>query len=133
MTNFRFWVVSAALAFGLSGCVIVDDDVLDDTGTLTLAWTIEGAAESADCAFFGVDELEITVYDFFEDPVVTSYAPCEEFELTLRLPEGLYSADVTLIDRRDRAVTRTQGLDDIDIIEDSDLFVPIEFSDRSFL
>ena len=131
MTSLKYWVVSAALACALPGCLIVDDDS-DDPGAMTLAWTVEGLQEPSDCAFYGIDRLELTVYDIFDDAVVTSYALCEEFELSIRLPEGYYSADATLIDGLDRAVTRTQLIDDIDIIEDEELFIPIDFPARSF-
>jgi hypothetical protein len=131
MTSFKYWVLSAALACALPGCLIVDDDD-DDPGTMTLGWTVEGLQEPSDCAFYGIDRLELTVYDFFDDAVVTSYALCEEFELSIRLPEGYYSADATLIDGLDRAVTRTQLIDSIDIVEDEELFIPIDFPARSF-
>jgi hypothetical protein len=131
MTSFKYWTLCAALAFALPGCVIVDDDN-DDPGTLTVAWSVDGALEPSDCAFFGMDRLELTVYDVFDDPVVTSYAPCEQFELSLRLPEGYYSADATLVDSLDRSVTTTQLIDDIDIIEDDELYIPIDFPARTF-
>ncbi|HWO09696.1 MAG TPA: hypothetical protein VNN80_09465 [Polyangiaceae bacterium] len=133
MTSFQSWVLSAALVFALPGCLIVDDDIDDDPGTLTLAWSVDGAVEPADCAFYGIDRLELTVYDIFDDPLVTSYALCEEFELSIRLPEGYYSADATLIDSFDRSVTRTQVIDDIDIIEDEELYIPVDFPPRFFL
>jgi hypothetical protein len=129
--SFKYCVLSAALAFALPGCLIVDEDP-DDSGTLTLAWTVDGAVEPSDCAFYGIDRLELTVYDYFDDPVVTSYALCEEFELSIQLPDGFYSADATLIDSLDRAVTRTQVVDDIDVIEDEELYIPIDFSGRTF-
>jgi hypothetical protein len=132
MTSFQNWILSAALAFALPGCLIVDDELDDDPGTLTLAWTVDGAVEPSDCAFYGIDRLELTVYDIFDDPLVTTDALCEQFELSLGLPEGFYSADATLIDDLDRSVTRTQVIDDIDIIRDEELYIPIDFSDRAF-
>jgi hypothetical protein len=131
MTSFKYWSLCAAFALALPGCVIVDDDN-DDPGTLTVAWSVDDALEPSDCAFFGMDRLELTVYDVFDDPVVTTYALCEEFELSLRLPEGYYSADATLIDDRDRAVTTTQIIDDIDIVSDEELYIPIDFPASTF-
>ena len=132
MKSFRGWMSFAALAFALPGCLIVDDDS-GTPGTLTVGWTIQGSDEPSDCAFFGMDRLELTVYDVFDDAVVTSYALCEDFELSIGLPEGFYSADATLIDERDRSVTRTQLIDDIDVFEDEELFISIDFPARSFL
>lgn len=131
MTSFEHWVLSAALVCALPGCLIIDESD-DDPGTMTVAWTVEGLQDPLDCAFYGIDRLELTVYDVFDDPIVTSYALCEEFELSIRLPEGYYSADATLIDGFDRSVTRTQLIDAIDIVEDEELFIPIDFSARSF-
>src|SRR4051812_20031320 len=131
MKSFQYWALSAVMACALPGCIVVDDDD-DAPGTLTVAWTVDGSLEPGDCAFYGMDRLELTVYDVFDDPVVTSSAPCEEFEISLGLPEDFYTADATLIDSRGRSVTKTQIIDDIDIVEDQELFIPIDFPASSF-
>lgn len=127
--NFKYWVLAAALA--LPGCIIVDHD--DGPGTLTVSWTIDGLDDPADCDFYGIDRLELSVYDVFDDAVLTSYPYCEDFAVSVSLPEGFYSADVTLVDRLNQAVTTTQTLDSLDVFEDEELIVPVDFPARSFL
>jgi len=131
MTSFRYWVLAGALALMTPGCIIVDDDE-DDTGALTVTWTIQGIDEPSDCAFFGFDRLELAVFDFFDDHVVTTYGYCEDFVVSLDLPEGFYSADATLLDSSNRAATTTQVIDDIDVYEGEELIIPIDFPSRSF-
>lgn len=131
-SNFRYWVLSAALAFTLPGCIIVDDDD-DDSGVLTVAWTIENYNEPSDCAFYGVDRLELAIYDIFNDEVTTTYPLCEDFAVSVVLPEGLYSIDVTLVDSFNESVTTTTSIDGVDVEEDEEQVVPINFPTRSFL
>lgn len=126
---FRTLALAAALA--LPGCVIIDAD-RDDPGTLTVVWTIEGFQEPSDCAFYGVDRLELALYDIFDDPVVTRYPLCESFEISVRLPEGRFSADLTLVDSRNLALTDTQVVDGIDVESDEERVLAVDFPARSF-
>ena len=45
--------------------------------------------------------------------------PCEEFVLTVELPEGFHEAEATLVDPFDRPITVTRPLVDIAVAEDT--------------
>jgi hypothetical protein len=123
------------LCLGLSGCLFVDDD--DDTevapvGTLTVRWTIDGLRDPLDCFDFAADRMEIRLYE--GRSLIDEVEPiCEDFSTTIELFDGVYSADATLVDSFDSAVTLTEPLEDIDIIEGTDLVIDIDFPIESFL
>jgi hypothetical protein len=131
------WGVKAMLCAAglvLPGCFIVtDDDEPRRVGTLTVEWTIDGIQDPNDCAVFGVDRLELLLYTRFEELIDEINPLCESFILSVDLVEGRYHADATLVDSFDRAATLTEPLDNLDIIEDTDLEVLIDFPLESFL
>ena len=136
----KWGVGSLALcaAFGLSGCFISTDDGGHSrgplpTGTLTVDWTIDGQRSDLDCADFGVDRLELVIYDLSGAEVDSVEPFCESFAVSLDLIEDTYSADVTLVDSADRSVTLTKTLDDLDIIDGTELSVSVDFPIDSFL
>ena len=139
MDSLKRWGASA-LALGaalqLSGCLVVADD--DDLGplplgTLTVNWSIDGIRDPLDCEDFGVDRLELVIYDRFGDVVDELEPFCEDFGISVDLAEGSYSADVTLVDSFDRSATLTETLEAIDIIADTDLTLGVDFPVDSFL
>ncbi len=141
MDSLKRWG-AGALALGaalqLSGCIFVAEDDGRDLapipfGTLTVNWTIDGLREPLDCEDFGVDRLELVIYDP-GGAVVDELSPfCEAFGVSVDLPEGSYFADVTLVDSFDRSATLTETLEALDIIEGTDLVVGVDFPVDSFL
>jgi len=122
-----------------TGCLFVDhdDDADNDAasalGTLTVNWTIDGQTSPADCAAFDVDRLELVLYEN-GDRVIQEVEPlCESFSVSVEMLDGLYYGDATLVDGFDRAATLTLPIDDIDIIGETELVIPIDFSLDSFL
>ena len=59
--------------------------------------------------------------------------PCEAFVLSQQLPVDAYSADATLVDPSDFAVSYTQVLVDLIITDGTELIVPIDFPARLML
>jgi len=134
MKNWKSHLLVCGLALGLPGCIIVDDDDAPPAlvGTVTVDWSIAGFQDPNDCVDFGVDRLELVIYDGPGD-VVDVYDPyCEEFAVSVDLYEGYYFGDVTLLDGFDDPVTLTKEID-IDIIGDTVLEIPIDFPPSSFL
>jgi len=129
------FAAALAAAVQLSGCFFVADDGggPPPTGTLTVHWTIDGQRSSLDCADFGVDRLELVVYDESGAEVDEVEPFCESFVVSLDLFEDSYFADVTLVDSGDRAATLTKTLNALDIIEGTDLDVAVDFPVDSFL
>lgn len=141
MDSLKRWGGSA-LALGaalqLSGCLFVADDGDDGfeplpLGTLTVNWSIDGLSDPIDCEDFGVDRLELVIFDLAGDEVAELSPFCESFGVSVDLPEGSYFADVTLVDSFDRAATLTETLDALDIIGGTELAVGVDFPIDSFL
>jgi len=117
------------------GCSSDDDDVvvIVPDGTLTVQWSIAGDVFPADCAAFGAESFELLLFDRFGEFILEAGAPCEAFELSLVLPEDLYNADATLVDRFDFAVTLTEPVDGFAVISGTELVISIDYPPGSFL
>jgi hypothetical protein len=120
-------------SISLSGCVVVADDDDPPLGTLTVEWTIEGLTDPADCAAFGVDRLELRLYVDVDRFVEEVEPLCESFAVSLDLVEGRYFADATLVDSFDRSATVSEPIDDILVVEGTELVVSLDFPFDSFL
>jgi len=135
----KMWALCATSLAALSllpGCFFVEDDderVRAPIGTLTVQWTIDGTANPLDCVDFGVDRLELSIYTP-DGRLVDEVEPfCESFAVSVDLLDGLYTADVTLVDSFDNAATFTETLESIDIIAGTDLAIDVDFPIDSFL
>jgi hypothetical protein len=128
-------VASLGAALQLSGCFVTTDGdpAPARLGTLTVDWSIDGRHSSFDCADFGVDRLELVIYDESGAEVDEVEPFCESFAVSVDLVEGSYFADVTLVDSADRSATLTKTLDAIYIIGGTDLDISVDFSVDSFL
>jgi hypothetical protein len=138
-TNDALRLGGLLLCSGLAtGCLFVDDEDDDDDpvpaiGTLTIDWTIDGQTSPADCAAFGVDRMELVLYEGGDEVVQEVEPLCESFSVSVDMLDGLYYGDATLVDSFDRAATLTLPIDDIDIIGGTELVIPIDFPLDSFL
>jgi hypothetical protein len=138
MTKFVHWAFIGAFALAVSGCADDDDEapiivVPRDFGSLTVEWSIFGGLDPLACADVGADRFELLIYDDFGVFFTETEAPCEAFDITVDLPAGRFSADATLVDTLDRAVSTTATLDALDIIVDTDLVVSVDFTAGSIL
>lgn len=123
------------LIFGLTmvpGCLVVDDDDdPDPIGTLEVLWTIDGRTDPVDCLDFGVDRLELRIYD--RGDLIDEIEPfCEDFGVALDMFDGVYDGEATLVDSFDRVVAVPEPLDNIDIIAGTTLTIDIDFPLDSF-
>jgi len=134
-------VLSTALvaATALCGCSVHTTDstptvvVQQPTGQLTLTWTVAGAASASACAAYDADALEVNIFDSSGRQVDSEFANCEDFALTVELGIDTYSAEATLVDVNDLAVSTTLPLDDLRVTEGTELSVDIDFPDSSML
>jgi hypothetical protein len=134
-------VLTASLALANQACLVEDDPgptrvVIvspPGTGTLTLEWSIAGRLSPSDCAAFGADFMELVVFDRSSTFATEAGAPCEGFALSLELPEGVFDAEATLVDRSDFAVSVSEPLDDLVILESSELVASVDYPPGSFL
>jgi hypothetical protein len=135
MKTWALCATSLVALLQLPGCLFVDDDDRRPApvGTLTVEWTIDGTQNPLDCVDLNVDRLELSIYSP-DGRLVDEVEPyCESFGVSVDLLDGVYTADVTLVDSFDDAVTFTSTLDDIDIIAGTDLAIDVDFPIDSFL
>lgn len=136
----KTWMTKALTHGGLllslgamPGCLVVDDNDDDaaPVGTLEVLWTIDGATDPLDCLDFGVDRLELQIYD--GGRLVDEFEPiCEDFGVSIDLFDGIYDGTATLIDSFDNPATSTEPLEAIDIISGTTLTIDIDFPIDSF-
>ena len=126
------------VAAAAPACVVDDDDpdrvvVVDPPGTLTIEYTISGETIPSDCAYYGASDVELVVYDDLGYVIADQYAPCDFFSVSIDLYSGYYSADVTLVDPYNNAVSVTSVLQDLEIVRDTELVVNVDFPPGSIL
>jgi hypothetical protein len=128
---------TVSLAGGTLGCSITAEPPTivapASTGTLTVRWTVAGSVRPSMCGTFGATHLEVVVYDESGAEVTRATSPCAGFSVTLPLPDGTYSADVTLIDPAGGARSVTKPLHAIEIISGTDLAIDLDFPQSSIL
>src|SRR4051812_37015864 len=95
-------IAMAATTFGCtaSGSVTTSPPPVEvvSTGTLTVTWTIAGDTDPGLCDYYGIDAFELVIFDASGREYTTVNQSCQDFGLTVQLPDGFYSADATLID-----------------------------------
>jgi hypothetical protein len=125
------------LAGGTVGCTVTTEPPVvvapAPTGTLTVRWSIAGAVHPALCNAYRATDLEVVVYDEAGAQVASTTFPCEGFSLTLPLPDGTYTADVTLVDPNGTARSTTKPLQAIVIVRGTDLAIDLDFPQSSIL
>ena len=134
-----FLSIALVSATALFGCSTTTTDttptvvVQEPTGQLTLTWTVAGAASPSACLAYDADALEVNIFDSSGRQADTEFANCEDFALTVELGVDVYSADATLVDVNDAAVSTTLPLDDLRVTDGTELTVDIDFPDSSML
>jgi hypothetical protein len=131
----RSWIGFFVLALTSQGCSGDDDEqvVIVPQGIMTVQWSIAGGLFPSDCIALRADTFELVLFDRFGEFFLEAGAPCEAFELSLVLPDDFYNADATLVDPFDFAVTLTEPLDGLEVIEGTELVVTIDYPPGSFL
>lgn len=124
----------AALVLGAAGCEVHtggDDDYVDDSGSLTIDWTLDHTDDPAACDDYDARRLELIIYDDRNRVVDTIEPSCDSFEASIDLPDGVYSVDATLLDRSGGDVSTTISTDDIDVYAGEDTPIRFEFGQDS--
>lgn len=102
------------------------------TGTLSIAWTLEGSVAPALCDAHNAYDIAIDVYDDLGDRVLTQKAPCDAFVDTIELDAGPYSLDITLVDEHDKSVSTTLTID-TSVLSDTEVDIDVDFPHSAFL
>jgi hypothetical protein len=130
-------LAACALSGASLGCSVIAEPatvtVPASTGTLTVRWLVAGGTDPRGCIAYGASLLELVVYDEGGSPVVRANGACSDFGLTVDLPEGTYSADVTLTDAAGSSRSTTKQLNAIDVVAGTDLAIDVDFPSSSIL
>jgi hypothetical protein len=120
----------------LTGCQFEADVgpgvvVTNDTGSLTIDFTVAGREDGAVCGEWGVAAADIQIIDAFGDLVSDVEVTCDDFSGTIDLPEDDYRAEVTLVDANGAALSTTAVVHNLEVIAGTDLEVGVEFPESS--
>ncbi|HKU44198.1 MAG TPA: hypothetical protein VJR89_38825 [Polyangiales bacterium] len=117
------------LALGAAGCEVHthSDWYSEYEGTLSIEWSLDDSFDPDACDDYHAHEIELIVYDDRDHEVAHTTPYCDEFEVSIDLPDGVYGLDATLLDRGGHAVTTTLALHDIDVYEDHTTPISIDF------
>ncbi|WP_394848422.1 hypothetical protein LZC95_13290 [Pendulispora brunnea] len=134
MMRARSALALAAFAWVCTSCFV---DPADDseyygrkTGSVTLRWTINGAADPSRCQLSASPRIFITI---LAGPSPVDYRQdCAAFATSIELPPGTYSGDVHLEDAAGQPRTTDIRVVPFEIIEGSNLDIPIDFPADSF-
>jgi len=127
-------IALASFALLCTSCIIHTDD--DDdyygrrTGSVTLRWTIDGAPDPGQCQLSASPRIFITI---LAGPSPLDYTQdCTALSTSIELPGGTYSGTVHLEDASGAPRTTDINLVPFDIVEGSNLDIPIDFPADSF-
>jgi hypothetical protein len=130
---FASMMASVAAIFALNGCMVQaevgpgPDPVVVGDGTLSVGWSLDNSFNPDVCWFYDIAEVELLVEDQRDGFVDTFYAPCESFGMTVDLYDGVYDAELTLIDSFGYVASDTAFIDDVDIIAGTDITFDYDF------
>ncbi len=134
----RSFVLACALASLVTACSNDDgrdDDQLesDTDGTVTLAWTVGGSGDPAQCAAEGASQIEIDIYDQSGAQVGSYAEPCTSGSYVVSLNAGRFSATAHMLDANGQARTTVVDIEPFDIEDDTNFTIPVDFPISSFL
>jgi hypothetical protein len=127
-------IASTCLACTTShGRDVSDEPVLTAAGgSLTVDWTIRGAANPSECVAVNATAIEITVRDSADQPIGTFQQSCTSFETSIALAAGIYSAEARLIGLAGARTTNIR-IDSFTLYDKSQLTQPIDFPTTAVL
>jgi hypothetical protein len=126
-------IASTCLACSVDERKISDEPVLTSVGgSLTVDWTIRGAANSSECVAVDATSIEITVRDGADRAIGTFQQSCSAFETSIALAGGIYSAEARLIGPAGARTTNVR-IDYFTLYDKSQLTEPIDFPTTAVL
>lgn len=128
-------ISALALCTAATGCVVTEDTTPPTTttayGTLSTQWTLDNADDSDVCAYYGIDRVDVAIYDDDGFDVGGAQPFCEDFGVTFDLQTGWYSTEVTLLDAGGYTMSDTVVVVDLRVERNTDVLVDIDFPDAS--
>ena len=103
------------------------------TGSLTVDWTVKGAADPNACNAAAATAIEIAVSRQSNEHVGTFQQSCSALSTSIALQAGNYVADAKLLDAAGTPLTKAQSLGAFTIHVKSELTVPVDFAENAFV
>lgn len=103
------------------------------TGTLTQRWSIGGRFDTRACVAYGADRMQIVIRDESGYIVARAFQPCEEMQMSVKLPTGSYLGDAWLISSDGTKVSTTLSLQPFQIVRSTETFIDTDFPVSSLL
>lgn len=103
------------------------------TGSLTVDWTVKGAADPNACSAATATAIEISVSKQSNEPVGTFQQSCSALSTSIALQAGNYAADAKLLDAAGTPLTKALSLGAFTIHVKSELTVPVDFAPNAFV
>jgi len=123
-------ITALALCAAASGCVVSEDHspppTSSATGMLTAYWTLDGYDDATVCADYGVDRVDVVVYDADGFNTADARVFCEDFGVSFDLGAGWYSTEMTLLDVDGYDMSDTVVVD-VQVLRDTEVIIDVDF------
>ena len=103
------------------------------TGTLTHRWSIGSRFDTRSCIAYGADRMELVIRDTGGYIVARAFQPCEEMQMSVKLPTGSYVGDAWFIASDGTKVSTTLSLRPFQILRSTETFIDTDFPISSLL
>jgi hypothetical protein len=129
-------IVTCALGAATWGCTIEAGVDVPPTnrpppntpsGTLTQRWSIGGRFDQRSCSTFQADRMQLVIRDAYGQIAATAFQPCEEMEMSVRLPTGSYTGEAWFISSSGARVSTTLNLQPFTIARSTETFIDTDF------
>jgi hypothetical protein len=119
-----------ALSAAAAGCFVVARESPPPpagVGSLTAYWTLDGSTDPDLCWYYGVDRVDVAIYDFADRTVTWAQPHCEDFGVSFDgLVDDSYTLEATLLDVGGVPLSDTIVVD-TDVWRDRETIVDINF------
>jgi hypothetical protein len=106
---------------------------VSSTGTLTQRWSIGGQFNTRLCTTYGADRMQLVIRDQSSRLVARAFQPCEQMQMSVKLPEGSYYGDAWLIASDGTRVSTTLALEPFRILRGTETYIDTDFPLSSLL
>ncbi len=103
------------------------------SGTLTQRWSIGSRFDTRACVAYGAYRMELVIRDTAGYIVARAFQPCEEMQMSVKLPTGSYVGDAWFLAADGTKVSTTLSLRPFEILNGTETFIDTDFPISSLL